>query len=85
MVYVYEDQDVTDTPYRAHHVGNNLWAIYCSRHHIVFPVEITEEGPLHAVPWNPVNTDDLTNQERQDLRQYAAYRRARVVESGCSH
>ena len=79
------DVDVQDTPYRAYQCSDTVWAIYCTEHRVVFPVEITEEGPLHAVPWSEASMEDLPEDVRESVELYAWYCGVKVVEDGCSH
>ena len=85
MALVMYDVDVLDMPYYAYQCSDTVWAIYCTEHHVVFPVEITEEGPLFEVPWDEVSFDDLPEDVRECVELYAWYRGAKVVEDGCSH
>ena len=77
--------DVQDTPYKAHPCGGSVWAIRCVEHNIVFAVEITEEGPLFDVPWDPLSIENLPEDVREAIHFYAQHHGARVDEDGCIH
>ena len=84
-IVVMNDVDVQDTPYYAFQCSESTWAIYCTEHRIVFPVEITEPGPLFDVPWNEMDIDELPHDVRNLVESYAQYRNAKVAGEGCAH
>ncbi|NPA31667.1 MAG: hypothetical protein GXO37_06700 [Chloroflexi bacterium] len=90
-MFVMQEVDVQDTPYMAHLCGRNkdgheVWAIYCTEHQVVFPVEVWEDGPLYAVPWDEVTLEELPKDIRDSVELYATYKNAHIdAEGGCTH